>query len=269
MAFPRLDPFHRWNIEYAQKGPDRANFFLSRVQRCFTLHEKKVLDLGCGRGFLSIAVSKTAHEVIAIDIADQSLRILKKRLHHSKTFNISLVKADAINLPIKSGVLDATLSYDLYEHVRNQSTLLCENFRVVKRNGCVAFSTGNRLFPKDRHTGLWFIDYLPKRIADFYVRLRKKRGSYDIYQPTYWSLKRKLRKFSSIYFLDGESALEMIREVYPNLSRRWAKFLRSLHFAARAGIFKFFTPKFFVIAFKVDRHESQTEFRDQSGFMGK
>ena len=246
----KLEPIDQWNILYTQKGFDRANYFLSLVQRYFLLNGKKVLDLGCGQGYLSMEASKIAQEVLALDAVDWILRDLKAKLCRSNVSNLSLIRADATHLPFKPEVFDAVLSYDLYEHIRDQHTLLHENFRVVKTNGCVAFSTGNKLFPKDRHTGLWFVDYLPERIANLYARTRKKGSLYSVYQPTYWSLKSKLGKQSSHYLLDGESVLRMMKEVYPNTFRRFSRFAPLLNSAAKVGIFKFLTPKFFIIALK-------------------
>ena len=200
--------------------------------------------------------SKIAHEVLALDAVDRILKDLKVKLGRSKVSNISLIRADATHLPFKPQVFDAALSYDLYEHVRDQQALLNEKFRVVKTNGCIAFSTGNKIFPKDRHTGLWFVDYLPERIANLYVRTRKKRNLYNVYQPTYWSLKRELGKQSSHYLLDGESVLKMMKEVYPNTFGRFKGFAPLLNSAAKVGIFKFLTPKFFVIALKTERNKS-------------
>jgi len=189
-------------------------------------------------------------EVVALDLADQMLKDLKARVRHFKVSNLSIIKADATHLPFKPEAFDAALSYDLYEHTRDQHVLLHESFRVVRTKGCVAFSTGNKLFPIDRHTGLWFIDYLPEGIANLYVKLCERGGTYNVYQPTYWSLRSELGKFCSHYLVDGESVLEMVREVYPDIYRQLDRFISSLGFAAKMGIFKFFTPKFFVIAFK-------------------
>jgi len=250
LALLGLESFRRWNIKYAQKGFDRANYFLSLVQRYFLLNGKTVLDLGCGYGYLSLEASNIVHEVVALDFAGYILSDLKTRVRHLKVSNLSFIRADATHLPFKPEVFDAALSYDLYEHIRDQHALLRENFRVVRTEGCVAFSTGNKLFPRDRHTGLWFIDYLPEGIANHYVRSYKKGIAYNVYQPTYWSLRSELSKLFSHYLVDGESVLEMMREVYPDILKQLDRFTPLLDFAAKMGIFKLFTPKFFIIALK-------------------
>ena len=103
---------------------------MSWVQQYSLLTGKKVLDVGCGQGYLSMETSKIAQEVLALDAVDRVLKDLKAKLRRSKVSNISLIRANATHLPFKPQVFDAALSYDLYEHIRDQQALLDEKFRV-------------------------------------------------------------------------------------------------------------------------------------------
>jgi len=243
--------FEDWDTQYAEKGLKRAEHFLKISKKYADFEEKMVLDLGCGNGYLSMEAAKVTSTVVALDIRSRILKDFKA----SKLFKEKIIElvADATYLPFKSGTFESVFSYDLYEHVSNQEQLLNEIFRVAKKGGCIALSTGNKLFPKDRHTGLWFIDYLPKRLADAYVRSFKgwREGSYNVHQPNYWSLRTKLSKHTRQFIIDGNSVLEMFRQVYPETYRKLgASLVAILNSAMLLGFFKFFTPKYFIFARK-------------------
>lgn len=242
--------FEDWNAQYAEKGLKRAEYFLTMIQRYSNIKGKMVLDLGCGNGYLSMEVAKIVSIVVALDIKS---RILKD-FRASRLFKEKIIEliADATYLPFRSGTFNIVLSYDLYEHVNNQDQLLDEIFRVVRQNGYVALSTGNKLFPKDRHTGLWFIDYFPQKLANAYLRKFKKRVQlYEVHQPNFWSLKSKLLKYTRDFFIDGNSVLKMFRQVYPEMYRKFGASLTAiLNLAIYLKFFKFITPKYFVFAYK-------------------
>lgn len=243
---PWFNIFEDWNIHYVKKGLKRAEYFITLINKYVNLEEKNILDLGCGNGYHSIEAAKVASTVIALDV---KYRILKN-FKSSKLFGVvNEIIADAIFLPFRSNIFDVVVSYDLYEHVSNQDLFLDEVFRVVHNNGCTAMSTGNRLFPLDRHSGLWFIDYLPQRVANAYYRKCKKTWkSYDVHQPSYWSLKSKLSKHTREYVINGDAVLDMFMRIYPKIYETLgASLIFVIKLTMRLGLFKFFSPKFFVI----------------------
>lgn len=246
--------FEDWDTQYAEKGLKRAEHFLKIAKKHTDFKEKTVLDLGCGNGYLSMEAAKVASTVVALDIKPRILKDFKA----TKLFRERIIElvADATYLPFRSNIFDSVFSYDLYEHVNNQDQLLDEMFRVVSRGGCIALSTGNKLFPKDRHTGLWFIDYFPKKLADAYVRSFKglQKGSYEVHQPNFWSLKTKLSKHTQQFIIDGNSVVEMFRQVYPETYRKLsASLLAILNALMLLGLFKFITPKYFIFARKTQK----------------
>lgn len=241
---------HDWDREYIRKGMARATFLFKKITEYIPLEDKRVLDLGCGLGNISILGSEYCSYIIGLDISTNQLKKTKWRLDLRQIKGVHLVNGDALNLPFVDEVFDLVIAYDLYEHVKNQGGLLREIFRIITKKGFLVLTTGNRLFPFDRHTQLWFINYLPKKLATYYVRLMNRRSSFEVSQPTYWSLLKEFYKFSKVVMIDGDSALNMIEDLYPVYFQKYRKLISPLKFLVRIGIFKIVTPKYIVISQK-------------------
>ena len=241
--------FKDWDAQYAQKGLKRAVYFLDGIRRFHEFKDKMTLDLGCGNGYQSIEAAKMGSAVVSLDIRYRFL----KDFTGSRVFRerINVVVADATRLPFRSDIFDVVFSYDLYEHVGCQGKLMDEKFRAARCGGLVSLVTGNRLFPVDRHSDLWFIDILPRRLADVYVRRFRGWKGYDIHEPTFWSLRRELLRHTQRFVVVGEAVLEMFPRVYPETyGRLGAGLMVVLEAVVRLGLIKFFSPKYFVFARK-------------------
>jgi len=242
---------HNWNREYIKKGIMRTTFLFKKIAEYIPLENKRLLDLGCGMGNVSIVGSKYSSYVVGLDISIKALERTKWRVDLRQIRGVHLVNGDALKLPFIDETFDLVMAYDLYEHVSNKDGLLEEMLRVTDKKGFLVLTTGNRLFPFDRHTQLWFIDYLPKKLATHYVRLTNRGNSYEVFQPTYWSLLKKFSKYSKVTMVDGDSALNLIENVYPAYFQKYRKMITSLKVLAKIGMFKFVTPKFIVISQKL------------------
>lgn len=242
---------HKWNREYIKKGMMRTTFLFKRIAEYIPLENKRLLDLGCGMGNVSVLGSKYSSQVVGLDISIKAVRRTKWRVDLRQIKDVNLVNGDALKLPFIDEVFDLVVAYDLYEHVSNQDRLLEEILRVTNKKGFLVLTTGNRLFPFDRHTQLWFVDYLPKKLATHYVRLMNRGSSYEVSQPTYWSLLKKFCRYSKVIMVDGDSVLSLIEDVYPAYFQKYRKIMPPLKVLAKVGIFKFVTPKFIVISQKL------------------
>ena len=102
--------------------------------------------------------------VIGLDLSIKALKKAKEKAKSQRAKGLDLINGDALKLPFKDDTFNVVLTYDMYEHIQHQDELLREIYRVIKPRGILVLTTGNRLFPLDRHTMLWFIDYLPKKL---------------------------------------------------------------------------------------------------------
>lgn len=89
-----------------------------------TLKNKKVLEVGCGRGYLAELMSKN-NDVTACDIV-----IPKKVL--AKKSKVNYVKGNVQNLPFKDSSFDYVVCTHTLEHVQDLAGAIKELHRIAK-----------------------------------------------------------------------------------------------------------------------------------------
>lgn len=118
---------------------------LDYIQRhCNGLFGQTVLDIGCGGGLLSEAMSLAGAKVTGIDMAEASLQVA--RLHALE----SGVEIDYQCIPAEqlaqqqAGHYDVVTCLEMLEHVPDPASIVAAAAALVKPGGKVFFSTLNR-----------------------------------------------------------------------------------------------------------------------------
>lgn len=101
----------------------------------------RILDVGCGAGFLSNALAAHGLEVTGIDASEEALAVARTR---DRTGRVDYRAGDAGNLPFGSVSFDAVCAMDLLEHVENPDRVIREASRVLRPGGLFFFHTFNR-----------------------------------------------------------------------------------------------------------------------------
>lgn len=101
----------------------------------------RVLDVGCGGGFLANYLATGAFSVHAIDRSGPSLRVASR---HDLSGRVRYQEADAFELPYRGATFDAVCAMDFLEHVENPRAFIGEASRVLRPNGMFFFYTHNR-----------------------------------------------------------------------------------------------------------------------------
>ena len=136
-----------WNTDGAFKtlhqiNPLRCEF----IQKHSQIRDKALIDVGCGGGILSEALTKLGAQVSAIDLAPQSIEIAKLHLYES---NLS-VNYECIEVGAKAAQspesFDVVTCMEMLEHVPDPSYIIQECAKLLKPNGMAFFSTLNRNF---------------------------------------------------------------------------------------------------------------------------
>jgi SAM-dependent methyltransferase len=105
----------------------------------------KVIDFGCGTGWLTHALAQMGCHATGVDISNNALqlarnlgertRYVKPKLYGSATFSAY----DGNRLPLENNSADRIICFDAFHHVRDQEETLREFSRVLKEGGRAAF----------------------------------------------------------------------------------------------------------------------------------
>ena len=108
-----------------------ANFNVLKFQ----LKNKKILEIGCGKGKTINDFINKKNDCYATDISDYSFRFLNKRIKFFKN-NI-----DEEKLPFVDNYFDVIYSKSVIEHLNNIENFFFECKRVLKKNGILIVYT--------------------------------------------------------------------------------------------------------------------------------
>jgi len=154
----------------------------------------KILDAGSGNGGLSIALSEAGANVTGVDVEKELVEI-SRRNASSRNLSPEFVLYDGNILPFVENSFDMAISVSVLEHVDNPVNFLKEIYRVLKPGEIFYLAFPNRLWPKETHTGLWGITYIPVKFSDFVVKIFRKNPLKDnnLHFYTYWDLRKMIQ----------------------------------------------------------------------------
>jgi len=123
-----------------------ARYKLTYVLDIFSkLHLSKsvrVLDIGCGAGFISNPLAAQGYDVKGIDASPNAVAIARR--YAPQNARVSYEAQNAYALQESDGSFDVVLMLDFLEHVDHPSKAIAEAARVLKNEGILIFHTFNR-----------------------------------------------------------------------------------------------------------------------------
>lgn len=103
------------------------------LECCKGRTDLKILNLGSGTGS-DLKILNKYGKVYVVDIEKKALRLIPKELCHKKKI------ANACKLPYKNNFFDTVVSFDVFEHIKDDYKSVSEVKRVLKKNGVLIFS---------------------------------------------------------------------------------------------------------------------------------
>jgi 2-polyprenyl-6-hydroxyphenyl methylase/3-demethylubiquinone-9 3-methyltransferase len=119
----------------------RNPWIAAEIDRTFGGASCRVLDLGCGAGFLSNYLAMRGHDVTGIDTTPENLTVARAN-DASRSAHYEL--GDACALPYAAGSFDVVCAMDLLEHIEDPARVIAEASRVLAPGGLFVFHTFNR-----------------------------------------------------------------------------------------------------------------------------
>jgi len=113
------------------------------------IKNKLVLDLGCGDGYGSHILSKSAKYVIGLDYDEHTINHARRKYLKD---NLKFILGSAIDIPIgKEKIFDIIICFEVLEHLREHNRFISEIRRLLKDQGILIISTPDkRLFRRKR-----------------------------------------------------------------------------------------------------------------------
>ena len=137
---------HWWDTESEFKPLHQINpLRLEWINGIASLHDRDVLDVGCGGGILADSMARKGAVVTGIDLATKSLRVAQLHALEAETPRIRYeevaVEALAERQPAS---FDVVTCMEMLEHVPDPESVVRACADLVKPGGWVFFSTLNR-----------------------------------------------------------------------------------------------------------------------------
>lgn len=126
-----------WNVIRSEYFEERLKYkLLSQIN----IKDKAVADLGCGTGFVSLALANEASIVFSVDNSINMLRQLKQNSLEKNYKNIYLIKSSLENISLFDELMDAVFINMALHHIKDAKKAIAEMYRVLKKDGAVIIS---------------------------------------------------------------------------------------------------------------------------------
>ena len=126
-----------WNVIRSDYFEERLKY---KILSITNIKDKVVADLGCGTGFVSLALANEASIVFSVDNASNMLKQLKASASDKNYKNLYLIKSSLDNLSLFDESVDVIFINMALHHIKDAKKAISEMYRVLKKGGVVIIS---------------------------------------------------------------------------------------------------------------------------------
>lgn len=126
----------------------------------------RILDLGCGDGYLTGAMASLGHEVTGSDPSLTALSFAREKTRQTRIQgSMTFIHHEGCQTSLPAEYFDVVVLADVIEHVESPAALLLEASRVLRPGGILLLSTPNRM-PRRTWDVRHIKEYAPEEIGD-------------------------------------------------------------------------------------------------------
>jgi len=159
-----------------------GDFHLRLLERRWgaALAGARVAELGCGGGYVALALAERGARVVGLDLSPASLRAARGEARRRGLAG-AFVRADLYRCPLTPGSFDLVVLPDVLEHLEEPARALAEASRLLRPGGRLFLSTFDRtwfgrlavvtlaeglgLVPRGTHDARWFVR--PEEVREY------------------------------------------------------------------------------------------------------
>ncbi|GAA3641606.1 class I SAM-dependent methyltransferase [Flavivirga jejuensis] len=146
-----------------------------------------ILEIGCGTGISTLALSEQGANVTGIDVDEGALNVAKDRMKMAGfDTELHLMNADEIKENFKTKKFDFIIYYAVLEHmtIKERLSSLKQAWDILPEGSFLSvIETPNRLWYYDSHTAAMpFYDWLPDELAFYYSKFSDRKNFKDSYR---------------------------------------------------------------------------------------
>lgn len=180
---------------------------------------KRVLEIGCGTGSSTIALSEQGARVTGIDIDQGALQVARERCRvYGVEADFHSINSQQIRSTLGECEFDVAIFFACLEHMVMEERLaaLSDVWAMLPRGAfMVVVETPNRLWYFDDHTSqLPFFHWLPDELAFQYSRFSSRENFRELYtELTATSKEHFLRRGRGVSYHEFEVALGSVHKL--------------------------------------------------------
>jgi 2-polyprenyl-3-methyl-5-hydroxy-6-metoxy-1,4-benzoquinol methylase len=126
-----------WEVDKRENRYYQDMIRFDRILQLLPKKSQKILDLGCGDGYLSYLMARAKHQVTAFDLSQNRLDKFKNLAEEN---GIKQVIGDAKNTSFPDNVFDLIICSEVIEHIEGFEAVLQEAWRILQPSGQIIIS---------------------------------------------------------------------------------------------------------------------------------
>tara|TARA_B100000787_G_C16186887_1_gene295203 strand:- start:1303 stop:2127 length:825 start_codon:yes stop_codon:yes gene_type:complete len=123
----------------------RHQKILQLIEEFLPLRDSTLLDIGCGPGFLALALAKKGYHGFGMDTSPQMIELATNLLQQTKQDAWNFILGDAENTKFKDNQFDCIIASGVIEYMDNDYQMLEEMNRIIKPGGYLIINITNKL----------------------------------------------------------------------------------------------------------------------------